>query len=57
MYMPGIVALIEGEEAAWDSEVSASAAEDVKLWLPSEVLEEECLFVCEDALFDAEFCL
>lgn len=57
VYMLGIVALIEGEEATWDSEISASAAEDVKLWLPSEVPEEEHLFVCKDALFDAEFCL
>ncbi len=55
LYMPGAIVLIEGEEDARDCDMSAPAAEEVKLWLPSQVPLDERLFVCEDALFDAEF--
>lgn len=41
LYMPGAVALIEGEEDAWDCNMSAHAAEEVKLWLPSQVPLDE----------------
>lgn len=55
LYMPSAITSIEGEEDAWDCDMSAPTAEEVKLWLPSQVPLDERLFVCEDAFFNAEF--
>ncbi|PBK68367.1 hypothetical protein ARMSODRAFT_887998, partial [Armillaria solidipes] len=55
IYMPGCVALIEAKEAVCDSDAQAPAAEEVRLWLPSQVPSDEHLFVCDPKLFDTEF--
>ncbi len=53
-YMLGAKALIDEEEEGRDSNEAMPVAEDVKLWMLSQVPNDERIFVCEDALFEAE---
>lgn len=55
VHMPGVKALIEEEETLWDVDNAVPMAEEVKLWLPSQVPEDEHLFISEPAPYYAEF--
>lgn len=55
LYMPGIVALIEEAEHKRDPDKATPHAEDVLLWLPSQVPKDEHPFVCDAVLFDMKF--
>ncbi len=55
VHMPGVKALIEEEETLWDADNAAPMAEEVKLWLPSQVPEDKHLLVSEPAPYHTEF--
>lgn len=55
VHMPGMKALIDEEEKMRDADDAAPMAEEVKLWLPSQVLENKHLFVSKPVLYNTEF--
>ncbi|KAK0449370.1 hypothetical protein EV421DRAFT_1900062 [Armillaria borealis] len=55
VHMPGMVPLIEEEDAKHDSDNTAPSMEDIKLWLPSQIPEDVCPGVCEASISNAEF--
>ncbi len=55
--MPGIPKFICNQENSRNLDKPAPAAEDVKLWLPSDILVALHLEVCKQNLFDGELCL
>ncbi|KAJ7081907.1 hypothetical protein C8R43DRAFT_909756 [Mycena crocata] len=54
VYMPGVALLKEAAEAARDPDVAAPKAEDIKLWLPSELKLGERRAACRRGLADVE---
>lgn len=55
VHMPGMVSLFEEEEAKHDSDSTAPSAEDINLWLPSQIPEDVRPGVCEASISNAEF--
>ncbi len=52
--MPGIPKLIRDQENSRDLDEPAPTAEDIKLWLPSDIPVALCTEVCKQNLFDGE---
>ncbi len=55
VHMPGVVPLIEEEEAKHNSDSTAPSVEDVNLWLPSQIPEDVHSGVCKASISNAEF--
>ncbi len=54
VYMPGVKTLIRTVEAERDIDAPAPLAEDVKLWLPSDVPAHHKVTVAADGLYEGE---
>ncbi|KAJ7225376.1 hypothetical protein GGX14DRAFT_386277 [Mycena pura] len=54
IFMPGVTALREQEEERRDSELPPPKAEDLKLWLPSNLTDDQRRSACQRSLAEAE---
>ncbi|KAJ7470051.1 hypothetical protein B0H11DRAFT_1730903 [Mycena galericulata] len=54
VFMPGVAALREAAEEERDPDVPAPKAEDIKLWMPSELTVEQRRSACRRGLADME---
>ncbi|KAJ7059348.1 hypothetical protein C8F01DRAFT_1255046 [Mycena amicta] len=54
LFMPGVAALMAAEEERRDGELPPPKAEDVKLWLPSDLTELQQSWACKGGLLEVE---
>lgn len=54
VFMPGVEALRDAAEEAWDPERLPPKAEDIKLWLPSDLVETQQQGACARGVVEVE---